>query len=126
MGGVSFMEQAVVEKSERRFIYLIKDNNIEFYLIIPNNKNVSMVLNIIEDVNKEKVKKIIEFNDKVLVIPVLNSNIIAYLKTVSSNFNQADNYFSNLINLTYNILKHNNIIPNIYVGSFVLLAARAF
>ena len=112
MGGVSFMEQVVVEKSGTRFIYLIKDNNIQFYLIIPNNNKVSMVLNIMENVGDERVKKIVEFNDKVLVIPVLNSSIISYLKNDSLQYNQADNYFSNLINKVYNILAHNNITVN--------------
>ena len=103
------MEQLEIERTKTRFTYLIKDTNIEFYLIIPNNNRVSIVLNIMENVDNDKVKNIPDFMDKVLVIPVLNSNIINYLKTPMAAYNQADNYFSNLINISYKILTHNRI-----------------
>lgn len=103
------MEQFEIERKGTRFTYLIKDNNIEFYLIIPNNNRVSIVLNIMEAINNDKVKNIPEFMDKVLVIPVLNQNIINYLKTPAPSYNQSDNYFSNLINTSYKILTHNKI-----------------
>jgi len=104
------VEQIEIERKASRFIYLIKDTNIQFYLLIPNNNKVTMVLNIIDNINNEKIKNINDFNDKVLVVPVLNNNIINYLKTPASIYNQADNYFSNLINISYKILTHNNII----------------
>ena len=98
--------------------------NIEFYIIIPNNKQVSMVLNIMENINNDLVKNIPEFNDKVLVIPVLNSNVINYLKSNVSVFEQADNYFSNLINTAYKILTHNNLIVQqlVYINNNVLFS----
>ena len=59
------MEQFEIERKGTRFTYLIKDNNIEFYLIIPNNNRISIVLNIIEAINNDKIKNIPEFMDKV-------------------------------------------------------------
>jgi len=118
------MEQFEIERKGTRFTYLIKDNNIEFYLIIPNNNRVSIVLNIMEAINNDKVKNIPEFMDKVLVIPVLNQNIINYLKTPASSYNQADNYFSNLINTSYKILTHNKITvePLVYLNNDTLFS----
>ena len=109
------MEQFEIERKATRFIYLIKDNNIEFYLLIPNNNKVSIVLNIMESINNDSVKNILEFMDKVIVIPILNSNIINYLKTPASSYEQADNYFSNLINLSYKILTHNKMVVDTLV-----------
>ena len=118
------MEQFEIERKGTRFTYLIKDNNIEFYLIIPNNNRISIVLNIIEAINNDKIKNIPEFMDKVLVIPVLNQNIINYLKTPASSYNQADNYFSNLINTSYKILTHNKITvePLVYLNNDTLFS----
>lgn len=113
------MEQFEIERKETRITYLIKDTGLEFYLLIPNNKKISIVLNIIENVNNEIVKKIPDILDKVLVIPVLNGNIINYLKSNLPSFEQADNYFSNLINTSYKILTHNNIVvdPLVYMNN---------
>lgn len=113
------MEQFEIERKEKRFIYLIKDTGLEFYILIPNNNKVSIVLNIIENINNDNVKNIPEFIDKVLVIPVLNSSIINYLKTPASVYKEADNYFSNLINLAYKILTHNRIAvdPLVYLNN---------
>lgn len=113
------MEQFEIERKQNRFIYLIKDTNMEFYLLIPNNSNVSITLNIMESIDNEAVKKITEVIDKVIIIPVLNSNVINYLTSELPTYNQADNYFSNLINKTYNILKHNglNIDSKVYLNN---------
>ena len=92
------MEQFEIERKSNRFIYLIKDNNMEFYLIIPNNNNISITLNIMESVNNDTIKNIPDIMDKVIVVPVLNANIINYLTSVLPSYNEADNYFSNLIN----------------------------
>ena len=118
------MEQFEIERKSNRLIYLIKESNIEFYLIIPNNKQVSMVLNIMENINNDLVKNIPDLTDKVLVIPVLNGNIINYLKSNVSVYEQADNYFSNLINTAYKILMHNNLIVQqlVYINNNVLFS----
>lgn len=121
---MSKVEQFEIERKSNRLIYLIKESNIEFYIIIPNNKQVSMVLNIMENINNDLVKNIPEFTDKVLVIPILNSNIINYLKSNVSVFEQADNYFSNLINTAYKILTHNNLIVQqlVYINNNALFS----
>lgn len=113
------MEQFEIEKKQNRLIYLIKDTNIEFYLLIPNNNNVSITLNVMESIDNDTVKKITDVMDKVIVIPVLNSNIINYLTSELPAYNEADNYFSNLINMTYSILKHNglNIDSKVYLNN---------
>lgn len=103
------MEQFEIERKNNRFIYLIKDTNLEFYLLIPNNPKVNMVLNIMENVNNDIVKTIPDYLDKVLVVPVLNNRVIEFLKTPSLSYEQSDNYFSGLINMAYKILMHNNI-----------------
>ena len=51
------MEKFEIEKKQSRIIYLIKDTNIEFYILIPNNNNVSITLNLMENVDSDVVKK---------------------------------------------------------------------
>ena len=113
------MEQFEIERKSNRIIYLMKDTNLQFYLFIPNNKNVSIVINIIENINNDIAKNIPDLTDKVLVIPVLNNNIINYLKMPAETYEQADNYFSALINTSYKILTHNNMLvePKVYINN---------
>ena len=61
------MEQFEIERKGNKLIYLIKESNMEFYLLIPNNSNVSITLNIMESIDNEAVKKITEVIDKVII-----------------------------------------------------------
>ena len=63
------MERKVILQTSEQCIYYIKDTSLEFYLIIPNNKEVSIVLGLFPEVNEGIVKtlpfekdKAIEFN----------------------------------------------------------------
>lgn len=119
------MEQFEIDRKENRFIYLIKDANIQFYLVIPKNNRVSMILYISDNVNNDNIKNIADFQDKVIVVPILNQNVIQYLKNFSTSYQQTDQYFSNLINAAYNILSHNNIIidSKVYLNNNVLFGS---
>ena len=63
VGGV-LMEQKMIHKTSEQCIFYIKDNNLDFYLIIPNSKQVSIVLGIFSDVNEEMIKKLSNESDK--------------------------------------------------------------
>lgn len=104
------MERRVVLQTGEQCIYLIKDTNLDFYLIIPNSKKVSIVLGLFPDMNDNDVKTLPKDADKVVVVPVINSQILTnanHLDTVS--FKYLDNVFSYLINATYKILTHNRL-----------------
>ena len=104
------MERRVILQSAEQCIYLVKDTNLDFYMVIPNSKKVSIVLGLFPDMNENDVKTLPKDNDKVVVIPVINSQILTnanHLDTVS--FKYLDNVLSYLINSTYKILTHNRL-----------------
>lgn len=96
-----------VERTNERCIFLIENQNLRYYIIIPLIKQVTVVLGLIEGVNDQKVKDIPILNDKVVVVPVLNDNVMNYLKSPQQSYSQANNYFSVLINNIYGLLQHN-------------------
>ena len=104
------MERRVVLQTADQCIYSIKDTNLDFYLVIPNSKKVSIVLGIFPDMNDNDVKTLPKDTDKVIVVPVINSQILTnanHLDTVS--FKYLDNVLSYLINAVYKILTHNRL-----------------
>lgn len=112
------MIRKVILQTSEQCIYYIKDTNLEFYLIIPNNKEVSIVLGLFPEVDENIVKTLPFEIDKAIVIPVINSQILTkanHLDDVS--FKYVDNVLSYLINTCYKILTHNRLV----VKSKVLL-----
>jgi len=107
------MEQKIISKTEEQCIYLMKETNLDFYLIIPNNKQLSIVLGLFPDVTEEVIKTLPKEKDKVLVIPVISSQILTnanHLEQVS--FKYLDNVLSFLINISHKMLTHNKLSVN--------------
>lgn len=112
VGGV-LMEQKMIHKTSEQCIFYIKDNNLDFYLIVPNSKQVSIVLGIFSDVNEEMIKKLSNESDKAIVLPVINNEILTsanHLDTTS--FKYLDGILSYLINISYKILISNKLNVN--------------
>ena len=104
------MEQRVVYKTSDQCVYLIKDNNIEFYLVIPNNRDISITLGLFPDVNDEVIKSFPKFNDKAIVVPVVSGQILTNANHLDmTSFKYLDSVLSYLINMAYKILSHNNL-----------------
>ena len=107
------MERIVISQDTTQCIYLLKDTNLDFYLVIPNSRQVSIVLGIFPDVTESIVKSLPKQTDKVIVIPIINNQILTsanHLDNVS--FKYLDNVFSYLINVSYKMLTHNKIVVN--------------
>lgn len=104
------MERRVVLQTSDQCIYLIKDTNLDFYMVIPNSRRVSIVLGIFPDVGDNDIKSLPKESDKVIVVPVINGQILTnanHLDTVS--FKYLDNVLSYLINASYKVLTHNRL-----------------
>lgn len=104
------MEQKIISKTEDQCIYFMKDTNLDFYLIIPNSKQISIVLGLFPDVKESIIKTIPKEKDKAIVIPVINNQILTsanHLDTTS--FKYIDSVLSYLINVSYKILTHNKL-----------------
>lgn len=107
------MEQKMIYKTSEQYIFLIKENNLDFYLIIPNNKQISIVLGLFSDVNEEMIKNLSNESDKAIVVPVINEQILTsanHLDTTS--FKYLDSILSYLINISYKILTGNKLSVN--------------
>ena len=104
------MEQKVVERNQEQCIFLIRESNIDFYLVIPNCKKVHIVLGLFLDVTVDFIKSIPKQNDKALVIPVLNRQFLEQIHNGPvQNYASLDNVLSFLINTSYQILTYNHI-----------------
>lgn len=104
------MEQRIVAQKETKYIYLIKENNIAFYLSIPSNKEVGLVLNILKDVTDEKVINLEDINDKVIITPILPTEFLNIVKQNNTDaFNKLDIFLSTAINLSHQILTFNKL-----------------
>ena len=104
------MEQKVIERNQEQCIFLIRESNIDFYLVIPNCKKVHIVLGLFLDVTVDFIKSIPKQNDKALVIPVLNRQFLEQIHNGQvQNYASLDNVLSFLINTSYQILTYNHI-----------------
>ena len=107
------MEQKIISKTEEQCIYLMKETNLDFYLIIPNHKQVSIVLGLFPNITEEIIKTLPKENDKAIVIPIINNQILTsanHLDTTS--FKYLDSVLSYLINTAYKILTFNQLEVN--------------
>ena len=107
------MEQKMIHKTSEKCVFFKKDNNLDFYLIIPNSRQVSIVLGLFSDVNDEMIKNLSNDTDKAVVVPVINNQILTsanHLDTTS--FKYVDGVLSYLINISYKILMGNKIMVN--------------
>lgn len=104
------MEQRIVLKNDTQCIFSIREANLNFYMMIPNAKKVSVVLGLFEDVNDDVVKEIPFFSDKVIVVPVIEKNVLDGVKGKQESYWQyLDKVLSLLINTAYKILTFNHI-----------------
>ena len=104
------MEQRIVARENTKYIYWIKDNNNAFYLSIPNTKEVGIIINLLKDANDEDVKRFPDIKDKVIVTPIISSEIsLAVKENNAEYFNQLDSIISNAINLSHQILTYNKL-----------------
>lgn len=104
------MEQKVIVKNENLCIYYMKETNLGFYLLIPNSRQVKITLGLFEEVTADFIKSIPTQNDKAVVIPVIQSDILrqANLNEPTS-YNYLNQVLSFLINTSYKILTYNHI-----------------
>lgn len=107
------MEQKIISKTEEQCIYLIEDTNLNFYLTIPNNKNLSIVLGLFSNITDEIIKSLPKQTDKALVVPVINNEILTRANQFEpTSFKYLDSVLSYLINISYKLLTHNKIEVN--------------
>lgn len=116
------MVQRMILKTQDKCIYEIEEKNLKFYLLIPNTKKVFLTICLMENPTDVSIQKIIQEPNKVLVIPMVESNI---LSSVSLNqeeaFRYLDQYISGLINLSHQILVYNHIeVENVVYFNSVL------
>lgn len=104
------MEQKVIVKNQNQCIFLIKESNLDFYLIIPNFKKIKIVLGLFEDVTDEMVKSLPVKSDKAIVIPVVPKHVLAQANIINSqSFRYLEQVLSILINTAYKILSYNQL-----------------
>ena len=104
------MEQRVVSQDHNRYIYYIKEDYYSFYMLIPSSASVNLVLSIMDEPNDDKIKSLPFLVDKVIVIPVVDSRILSMIKQNSSEgFQALEKMFSNVLNLSHQILTYNHL-----------------
>ena len=104
------MEQRIVLQEKTKFIYFIKENDISFYLMIPNNQKLSIVLNIIDNINDEQVKTLESIPNHAMIIPVLSYELLeSVLKNQAEDFNRLDSICSKMINFSHKTLTYNHL-----------------
>ena len=107
------MEQKMIYKTSKQCVFFIKDNNLDFYLIIPNSRQVNIVLGLFSDVNDDMIKNISDETDKAVVVPVISNQILTSANHLDiTSFKYLDGVFSYLINISYKILTGNKIGVN--------------
>jgi len=107
------MEQRIIKKTEEKCIYFMKENNLDFYFVIPNNKQVSIVLGLFSNVNDEFIETINFEQDKAVIVPVISNQILTSANHLdTTGFKYLDSVLSYLINVSYKILTSNNLIVN--------------
>lgn len=104
------MEQRMISKTNEQCTFLIKDTNIEFYLVIPNSRQLNILISLYKDVNDGMIAKLPVEQDKAIVVPVINNQILtnANLLDVTS-LKYLDGVLSYLINTSYKILTYNHL-----------------
>ena len=91
-----------IERTSKRSIFLMTSQNLNYYIIVPLVKQVKIILGLIENIDDQKIKEIPTLNDKVIVVPVLNKQMIDYLKNNKDSFtSDSIKYFAGLINVQW-------------------------
>ena len=116
------MVQRMILKTQDKCIYEIEEKKLKFYLLIPNAKKVFLTICLMENPTDVSIQKIIQEPNKVLVIPMVESNILSsVLSNQEEAFHYLDQYISGLINLSHQILVYNHIeVENVVYFNSVL------
>ena len=116
------MVQRMILKTQDKCIYEIEEKNLKFYLLIPNTKKVFLTICLMENPTDVSIQKIIQEPNKVLVIPMVESNILSSISLNQEEaFRYLDQYISGLINLSHQILVYNHIeVENVVYFNSVL------
>lgn len=118
-----FMNKTLVANLEDKRIFLISDNNISFYIGIPNDAKATIVLDLLDDIssiafsnnmeqltnNVTNIYSRINFKDSAVVMPVIDNNILEQVKLNNNSqvFSYLDKVMGYLINHAYSVLKEN-------------------
>lgn len=118
-GEVFIMKYNLIEQSSDRYIYMIERNNSKFYMVIPSDINVDIVLGIFSSETLENVKKIPHINGKAVIVPELTKEHLDYLKAPRVSYEQASGYFSSVINMAQGILVNSKkqVNPKVYFNN---------
>lgn len=107
------MEQKIILQNNEQCIYFMKDTNLDFYLVIPNNREISIVLGLFPNVSEDIIKSLPKEKDKAIIIPVISEQILVRANQMDiTSFKYIDNVLSYLINVSYKILTHNKLNVN--------------
>jgi len=104
----SMSADRINENRKDRQIYLIKTQVYNYYIIIPvEQQNIKITLGIVDKIDNERIKEVPFYGNNAIVIPVLNEQMVGYLKSNQATYDQAVDYFMNLVSNSSGLLKHN-------------------
>ena len=104
------MEQRIVSQETNRFIYYITNELDSFYLMIPKNKTVKLMIDVRDGLTDDVVRNMALVQDKAIILPVVNANVFERIKLNQVDaFNELDTVLSKIINLSYQILTYNHL-----------------
>ena len=124
------MNKALITDVNNRSIYLISNDKISFYVNMPSSKDVSIAINLVDNVNninmgmnnvnaiKTEISNIydnlIDLNTIVFITPVLDNNLMEQIKLNNNEkiFIYTDKIISYLINQTHGLLTEEDISVN--------------
>ena len=107
------MEQKVVLKEDNKYIFLLKNEQFSFYIIIPRINKLSIALSIFDNINDEKIKEITNIPDKAIIVPLINNKVLNEIKNnYAEYYNYLEKLFAIIVNTSYKLLKFNNIDVN--------------
>ena len=117
------MVQRMILRTQEKCIYEIEEASLKFYLLIPNAKKVFLTICLLEEPTDMSIQKIVQEQNKVLVIPIIDQSVLAaVLSNQESAFQILDKSISGLINLSHQILVYNHM----EVENVVYFSGQAF
>ena len=96
-----------IERTNERCIFLIENQGLSYYIIIPMVNRVKILMGIIENCTDDKIKNIPLLEDKVVVVPKVNEQVVNYMKVPQDSYDKVMGYFTSLINNVHGLLTYN-------------------
>ena len=107
------MEQKVILKESNRCIFLLKTEQISFYITIPRNSKLSLSVSLFDTIDDNKIKEIPSIPDKAIIVPIFDNNVVTGLKNNSAqHYLYLEKLLSIIVNTSYKLLKFNKIEVN--------------